>query len=89
MVYNLTYTKEPSPESDAAWDSMFPSKPWTLSHAASHSYFKAEGVGFVKHPELSPNLSGLAIFHELHCVVSNPKAAYFQRYKPHPPDLQL
>lgn len=56
MVYNPTYTEEPSPETDAAWDSMFP-----------------KGVGFVKHPEVSPNLSGLAVFHELHCVVSDPE----------------
>ena len=27
------------------------------------------GVGFVKHPSVSPELSGLAVFHELHCVV--------------------
>lgn len=34
----------------------------------SRTDFEAEGVGFVKHPGVSPNLSGLAVFHELHCV---------------------
>ncbi|MDI1485618.1 MAG: hypothetical protein OHK93_003807 [Ramalina farinacea] len=51
MVYNLTYTREPTDETNAAWDAMFPT-----------------GVGFVKHPEISPELSGIAVFHELHCV---------------------
>lgn len=51
MVYNRTFSQPPSPESDAAWASMFP-----------------EGVGFVKHPKISPELSGVAVFHELHCV---------------------
>ncbi|MCJ1367573.1 hypothetical protein MMC16_006707 [Acarospora aff. strigata] len=49
-LYNRTFT-EPGPESDAAWDSMFPL-----------------GVGFVRHPQISPKLSGLAVFHQLHCV---------------------
>ncbi|KAF4628597.1 hypothetical protein G7Y89_g9558 [Cudoniella acicularis] len=48
---SLTDPKPHGPESDAAWDAMFP-----------------RGVGFVKHPSVSPELSGLAVFHELHCV---------------------
>ncbi|PQE18775.1 Tat pathway signal sequence protein [Rutstroemia sp. NJR-2017a WRK4] len=54
MIYNKTFTLSPSPESNAAWDSMFPSK------------YKC--VGFVKHPQISPQFSGVAVFHELHCV---------------------
>ncbi|KAK4695118.1 hypothetical protein P7C71_g2573, partial [Lecanoromycetidae sp. Uapishka_2] len=37
--------------------------------ARRHFKSKVEvGVGFVKHAEISPNLSGLAVFHEIHCV---------------------
>ncbi len=74
MIYNLTYTKEPSPETDAAWDSMFPSKHFAVNLQPYVVLTSgAEGVDFVKHPTVSPNLSGLAVFHELHCVVCNPK----------------
>ena len=31
MVYNLTYTREPTDETNAAWDAMFPSKSFDFS----------------------------------------------------------
>ncbi|RAH69803.1 uncharacterized protein BO66DRAFT_392197 [Aspergillus aculeatinus CBS 121060] len=51
MEYNSTFSQHPSPETDAAWASLFP-----------------KGVGFVKHPTLAPELSGLVVFHALHCL---------------------
>ena len=48
---------------------------YTQNSPSSNSLWDAmfpRGVGFVKHPSISPDLSGLAVFHELHCVVSIP-----------------
>lgn len=55
MHYNVTFSQAPSPETDAAWSSLFP-----------------KGVGFVRHPVISLKLSGIAVFHELHCLVYTP-----------------
>ncbi|PYI04755.1 hypothetical protein BO78DRAFT_347040 [Aspergillus sclerotiicarbonarius CBS 121057] len=51
MEYNSTFTLHPSPESDAAWDSLFP-----------------KGKGFVKHPTIAPETSGIVVYHGLHCL---------------------
>ncbi|CRG89182.1 hypothetical protein PISL3812_06218 [Talaromyces islandicus] len=51
MEYNSTFTQRPSPESNNAWDSLFP-----------------KGVGFIKHPTIAPETSGLVVFHALHCL---------------------
>ncbi|KAG8531256.1 uncharacterized protein KY384_004614 [Bacidia gigantensis] len=51
LIYNITYSSPPSPETNKAWDDLFPPM-----------------VGFVQHPTIAPNLSGLAVFHELHCL---------------------
>ena len=40
-------------------------------------YGDIEGKGFIHHPTLAPNISGIAVFHELHCLVFSPS--------PHPP----
>lgn len=70
MLYNKTFTLPPSPESNAAWDSMFPSKIFNNSMDTNKETDNGiEGVGFVKHPEIAPEFSGIAVFHELHCVV--------------------
>lgn len=52
--HNLTFTQEPSPESEAAWASIIPS-----------------GRGFVHHAQLAPFISNIALYHELHCLVSD------------------
>jgi hypothetical protein len=52
MHFNGTFPQRSNPESDAAWDALFPEK-----------------LGFVQHPELAPNVAGIAVFHELHCLV--------------------
>ncbi len=69
MEYNIIFSRKPSPETDVSWDSLFPSKLHVLLSAMRNANPIVAGVGFVKHPEVSPNLSGLAVFHELHCVV--------------------
>lgn len=38
------------------------------SNAAWETLFPARG-GFFKHPQLAPDRSGLAVFHQLHCLV--------------------
>lgn len=56
MQFNGSFPQRSNPESDSAWDSLFPEK-----------------LGFVQHPELAPNVAGIAVFHELHCLVrTNP-----------------
>lgn len=73
MIYNKTYTLEPTPKINEAWDNMFPSRSFS-SPEGSAEYMAhreiLEGKGFIQHPEISPNISGIAVFHELHCVVS-------------------
>ena len=51
MEYNSTFTLQPSAESNAAWDALFPT-----------------GKGFVKHPSIAPETSGLVVYHALHCL---------------------
>lgn len=51
--HNLTFTQSPSPESEAAWNSIIP-----------------VGRGFVHHDQLAPFVSNIAVFHQLHCMVS-------------------
>jgi hypothetical protein len=48
----------------------FPQRPNEESNAAWASLFP-ETLGFVQHPELAPNVAGIAVFHELHCLVSS------------------
>lgn len=47
----------------------FPQRPNEESDVAWANLFP-EKLGFVQHPELAPNVAGIAVFHELHCLVS-------------------
>ncbi|CRG92118.1 hypothetical protein PISL3812_09173 [Talaromyces islandicus] len=51
FTYNRTFAEVPSDESNAAWETLFPTR-----------------GGFFKHPQLAPDRSGLAVFHQLHCL---------------------
>jgi hypothetical protein len=51
--HNLTFTRKPDAESEAAWSSIIPT-----------------GRGFIHHPQLAPFVSNIAVFHQLHCLVS-------------------
>jgi hypothetical protein len=46
----------------------FAEVPSNESNAAWETLFPARG-GFFKHPQLAPDGSGLAVFHQLHCLV--------------------
>ena len=46
----------------------FPQRPNEESDAAWASLFP-EKLGFIQHPELAPEVAGIAVFHELHCLV--------------------
>ena len=48
----------------------FPQRPDKESDAAWASLFP-DKLGFVQHPELAPNVAGIAVFHELHCLASS------------------
>ena len=48
----------------------FPQRANEKSDAAWASLFPKK-LGFVQHPELAPNVAGIAVFHELHCLVSH------------------
>lgn len=47
----------------------FSKAPSTLTNKAWEAIFP-DGHGFMKHPELAPQLSVLAVYHQLHCLVS-------------------
>lgn len=47
----------------------FPQRPNNESDAAWSDLFP-EKLGFVQHPKLAQNVAGIAVFHELHCLVS-------------------
>ncbi|KAF2496999.1 hypothetical protein BU16DRAFT_617031 [Lophium mytilinum] len=49
--HNETFSQKPTPQSEAAWNSLAPI-----------------GRGFVYHPVVSPIVSGITVFHQLHCV---------------------
>jgi len=50
------------------FNATFPQRSNIETDAAWDSLFP-EKLGFVKHPELAPNVAGIAVFHELHCLV--------------------
>jgi hypothetical protein len=47
----------------------YPQRSSVESDALWDSLFP-EKKGFVQHPELAPNVANIAVFHELHCLVS-------------------
>jgi hypothetical protein len=47
----------------------FTERPSNLTDAAWHSLFPRQG-GYFRHPEVAPSRSALAVFHQLHCLVS-------------------
>ena len=49
------------------YDSNYGGRPSNETNAAWDSIFPAQG-GFFKHPELAPQRSALAVFHQLHCL---------------------
>lgn len=51
------------------YDRIYAEVPTNESNAAWKEIFPARG-GFFQHPQLAPGGSGLAVFHQLHCLVS-------------------
>ncbi|OTA99910.1 hypothetical protein M426DRAFT_66888, partial [Hypoxylon sp. CI-4A] len=51
--YHKEYAMRPSEESQQSWESLFPRKC---------------GHGFVRHPTISPDMTGVAVYHQLHCL---------------------
>jgi hypothetical protein len=49
----------------------FPQRPNEESHTAWAPLFPAK-LGFVQNPELAPSVASIAVYHELHCLVSIP-----------------
>ena len=75
LKYNRTYGEAPSAFVDAAWQSMFPGNPLQNIYVQSIQFLRdvfLAGRGFVRHHSISPDISGLAVFHELHCLVRAP-----------------
>lgn len=65
----------PPPESggsEPVWDSLIPSmNPNTLACSNETVLDRLlDGLGYVKHPDLAPDLSVISAFHQLHCLVS-------------------
>ncbi|EED16327.1 conserved hypothetical protein [Talaromyces stipitatus ATCC 10500] len=68
MVNTKDYSRLSSSEDDSL---NVPRREWRLS-ALQKAFFSSiiliEKKGFVKHPKLAPNVAGIAVFHELHCL---------------------
>jgi hypothetical protein len=54
------------------YDRTFAEAPSAQSDGAWRELFPTKG-GFFKNPKLAPGLSGLAVFHQLHCLVRGVK----------------
>jgi hypothetical protein len=52
-----------------SFNGSFPQRSNEMSNMMWDSLFPKK-LGFVQHPELAPNIAGIAVFHELHCLVS-------------------
>lgn len=73
--HNLTFSQRPTPESEAAWSSIIPGIfkviPCYTDKRSSLMYTANKvGRGFIHHPEMAPFISNIAVFHQLHCLVS-------------------
>ena len=52
------------------YDRIFGEAPSNLSDLAWQALFPEQG-GFFKHPDIAPERSAFAVFHQLHCLVRN------------------
>lgn len=76
-TYNRTFSNPPSKDTDAAWKSIFPREFKARLMVQNIRQSKERkltartkgGRGFFSHPSLHVNISGIAVFHELHCLV--------------------
>lgn len=69
MMFSLneTFASKPDNESDRAWESILPSpfKSFTIKDTSDD---EIDGLGFIQHPLLGPEITSLAFVHQLHCV---------------------
>ncbi|GAB1210723.1 hypothetical protein APSETT445_009520 [Aspergillus pseudonomiae] len=56
-------------ETEEVWDSLIPSTATALLDYNCILTDRKDGVGYVIHPDMSPNMSVLGVFHELHCLL--------------------
>lgn len=70
MEYNRTFSHRPSEMSNAAWETMFPGRSLLLSKCFRLLNSHLDGDGFVRDLTISPKVSTLSVFHQLHCLVS-------------------
>lgn len=67
------------------YNSTFSSAPSPSSDAAWESLFP-KGKGFVRHPDIAPETSGLVVFHALHCLNALRHVYYAAMEGPPPSD---
>ena len=53
-----------------AWQSIMPSNRGILALMGGSANRTSDGLGFVQHPLLAPEIISLAFVHQLHCLVS-------------------
>ena len=71
FAHNETFALEPSADSNAAWEDVIPGRSQTTSQYANVAFFadgSSDGMGFIQHEALGPEIAGLSFVHQLHCV---------------------
>ncbi|KAF7867203.1 hypothetical protein EAF04_005286 [Stromatinia cepivora] len=83
-VQNARDLLEPAGDHDETWvyNRTFSGPPSNETELAWRSIFP-KGRGFIHHPSLAPNISGIAVFHELHCLNGIRLAYYAALTKTH------
>ena len=78
---NESFRLEPSAASDEAWRSILPSAYAAYATSLSgrlNTNASIDGLGFVQHPFLGPEIVNLAFVHQLHCLVCTSRLFYQQ-----------
>lgn len=69
FIYRKQFASRPTNDTEHTWEVMFPSMSVTWLHPNPMLTRYAGGRGFVQHPTVSPTVMGMAVFHQLHCLV--------------------
>ena len=68
--HNDIFAQIPSEARDGAWRTVLRSECTTFCLSETPADSAAGGLGFIQHPNLGPEIVGLAFVHQFHCVVS-------------------
>lgn len=83
--YRKIFTQPPTNETDKVWEIMLPSMEFLFQFFfgicfLSNSTAYPGGRGFIKNPAISSDVMGVAVYHQLHCLVSVTPSWHFHRH---------